>query len=158
MKKLIFLILFVILIFDVSAISIDINVPEKYHEVLAGERFYFEIAVKYPENPTRIDLRLEYEIKDSQGKVVAESKALKAVETQASFIDYVILPTDVKKGMYTIHVYVKDYGNLSEEVSSSFYVTTSQIKKLMNYIYALSGGIIFLTALIIVDFTRKRKK
>jgi len=35
----------------VAALSISVHVPEKYTDVEAGERFYFEIDVKYPENP-----------------------------------------------------------------------------------------------------------
>ncbi|MCH7850130.1 MAG: hypothetical protein IH845_00620, partial [Nanoarchaeota archaeon] len=38
---------------SVSALSIVVHVPEKYVDVQAGERFYFEIEIKYPENPSR---------------------------------------------------------------------------------------------------------
>src|SRR3989339_157453 len=95
-KKYLLLILFLLIInfsnfISVSALSVAVHVPEKYTDVVAGERFYFEIEVKYPENPKRKDLKLNYEIIDSDGKLIAQSKVLKAVETQASFIDFFII-------------------------------------------------------------------
>ena len=96
MKKLLLIMLGIILfsfisMASVSALSIVVHVPEKYTDVVAGERFYFEIEIKYPENPSRKDLRLNYEImKDNE--VIAQAKVLKAIETQASFMDFIVIP------------------------------------------------------------------
>ena len=76
---------FVLFVNLVSALSVVVHVPEKYVSVVAGERFYFEVEVKYPENPSRKDLSLEYKILTRDGDVIAQSKVLKAIETQASF-------------------------------------------------------------------------
>jgi len=76
---------------SVSALSLVVHVPEKYTDVHAGERVYFEIEVKYPENPTRKDLRLNYDIlKDNA--IISQAQVLKAIETQASFIDFIVIP------------------------------------------------------------------
>ncbi len=141
----------------VSALSVTVNVPEKYNEVSAGERFYFEIAVKYPENPTRIDLRLTYEIVDANGNVIASSKVLKAVETQASFIDFIVLPDDMDFGMHKIDISIQDYGDLSEKVGSSFNVTKNRVDKLFTLVYVLIGAIVLLAILIVVILIRRRK-
>ena len=101
---------------SVSAISIITHIPEKYQEVYPGERLYFEIEVKYPENPTRVDLRLNYII-EKDGQTVAQSKALKAVETQASFMDFLILPEDAEVSLHDLRIEVRDYGDLDEEVA-----------------------------------------
>ena len=97
MKKYILIILLILTLnflslASVSALSIVVHVPEKYTDVQAGERFYFEIGIEYPENPSRKDLRLNYEILTQEGEVIAQSKILKAIETQASFIDYILIP------------------------------------------------------------------
>ena len=54
------------------ALSIVVHVPEKYTDVEVGERFYFELDIKYPENPSRKDLRLNYEIIE-EGNIVAQA-------------------------------------------------------------------------------------
>ena len=112
---------FFISLTSVSALNIAVHVPEKYTDVQAGERFYFEIEVKYPENPSRKDLRLNYEIlKDNE--IIAQSKVLKAIETQASFIDFIVIPKSAEKGLHLIKVKISDYGGLNEEVEASFQV------------------------------------
>jgi len=63
-----------------SALSISVHVPEKYTDVEAGERFYFEIDIKYPENTSRKDLRLNYVIL-RDGAIIAQAKFLKAPHT-----------------------------------------------------------------------------
>ncbi len=94
MKKCILIILLILILgllslTFISALSVIVHVPEKYTDVVAGERFYFEIEVKYPENPSRKDLRLNYEIlKDNE--IIAQAKVLKAIETQASFMDFIL--------------------------------------------------------------------
>ncbi len=160
MKKL-FLVILLFFIFislsNVSALSITVNVPEKYNEVNAGDRFYFEISVKYPENPTRIDLRLTYEVVDKNGNIIASSKALKAVETQASFIDFIVLPDEMDFGKHDIDVSVRDYGDLSEKVGSSFNVTKNRVDTLFTLVYVLIGAVILLGILIVVVLIRRRK-
>jgi hypothetical protein len=143
------------------AISIDVHIPEKYTEVEAGERLYFEINVKYPENPRRKDLRLQYEIiKDDE--VIAQAKVLKAIETQASFIDFIVMPESVEKGLHLIVVSIRDYKDLDEEVSTSFNVTKSRTEEITTYFFILLGIILITTFLVIINIfltniIRKRK-
>lgn len=163
MKKL-SLILFGMILFSfisitsISALSIVVNVPEKYTDVMAGERFYFEIEVKYPENPSRKDLRLNYEILTSDGDVVAQSKVLKAIETQASFIDFIVIPESAEKGMHIIKVKIKDYESLSEEVEASFHVTSGGFNQIKTYFFILLGVIVLVGILVIINIVLSRKK
>lgn len=139
----------------VLALSAQVHIPEKYTDVKAGERLYFELEIRYPENPTRKDLRLEYEIvKDEE--VIAKSKFLKAVETQASFMDYVVIPESAKGGLYEIRVQVKDYEKLSEEVSASFKVINKD-NELKIYFYIIIGLIIVLGIVISWEIHRLKK-
>lgn len=145
MKKLILLMIFFLIpglinISSASALSIVVHVPEKYIDVYAGDRFYFEIEVKYPENPSRKDLTLDYEIlKDNN--VIAKSKVLKAIETQASFIDYIVIPESAETGMYMINVKISDYEGLSEEVSASFHIINDKSVEIKMYFLILLGVI-----------------
>ena len=47
------LLLIVLLLGFVSAFGASVHVPEKYTQVSAGERFYFTLDIKYPENIER---------------------------------------------------------------------------------------------------------
>jgi hypothetical protein len=137
---------------SVRALSIDVHVPEKYTDVQAGDRFYFEMEVRYPENPARKDLQIEYDILEN-GKVIATSKFLKAVETQASFMDYVVIPESAKNGLHEIKAKVSDYEQLNSEVSASFMVTEKN-HELKVYFFIIIGFITFFSLMIIWEIAR----
>jgi len=139
-----------------NALSAAVHVPEKYTDVQAGERFYFEMEIKYPENPSRKDLRLEYNVL-LNGEVVAQSKFLKAIETQASFMDYIVIPETASAGLYEIKVKISDYENLSEETSASFKVNAKS-NQLLYYFLAILGAIILLGAFIAVEIKKLSKR
>ena len=143
---------------SVSALSIVVHVPEKYTEVSAGERFYFEIEVKYPENPERKDIRLSYEVLTTEGEIIAQSKVLKAIETQASFMDFIVMPESAKKGMHSIKVIVSDYEDLEEEVETSFYITAGTDEQIKFYFFLLLGVVILLAILVIIFLIRGSKR
>lgn len=154
---LIFIIIGLAAIRPVYALSIMVHVPEKYTNVKAGERFYFEVEIKYPENPVRKDLRLNYEIlKD--GEIVAQAKFLKAVETQASFMDYIVIPENRDSGMYIINIIIEDYEDLHEEVSASFYVVSSEDEQFRKYFFILLGVTFFVGILVLVNIFISRKR
>ena len=135
---------------SVLALNLVIHIPEKYLEVTAGERLTFELEVKYPENPVRKDLRLTYQIKKGN-EVVSESKVLKAIETQSSFMDYMVIPESLEIGTYTIANKVQDYANLNEEVSTDFRVVKGKAD-LLKYIYILGVAIGIVDVLVIIEF------
>lgn len=140
------LIFFSLRVIPVHALSIGIHIPERYTDVKAGERVYFEIDVKYPENPIRKDLRLQYKI-TKDGKTIAQSKVLKAIETQASFIDFIVIPESADNGLHTIQAEISDYADLEKEVSATFHVT-SKGSELMIYFFILLGAIILVGGLV----------
>ncbi len=144
-------------IMPASALSISVHVPEKYTEVNAGERLYFEIEVKYPENPSRKDLKLSYEVIDSEGNLIAQAKVLKAIETQASFIDFIIVPENAKSGLHIIKVNVEDYENLRESVESSFHVSSGGFNQIKLYFFVLLGAVILVGILVLVSIFEKKK-
>lgn len=139
------------------ALSVEVYVPEKYTIVEAGERFYFEIDIKYPENPKRKDLRMIYQIKKS-GELVAESKFLKAVETQASFMDFIVMPENAEKGLYHINVIVSDYENLNEEISATFNVVKSKQREIQIYFFVILGAVVLVAALLFVQIALIKRR
>lgn len=128
MKKIMILFIFMMILyaFPSLALSVSVHVPEKYTNVIAGERLYFDVSIRYPENPQRKDLRLQYEIVNGEGDIIAQSKVLKAIETQASFLEYIVIPEHVTTGMYTIRIGISDYEDLNESVETSFHIQRSR--------------------------------
>lgn len=158
MKKLllIIVILFNFIMPTASALSVATHVPEKYTNVQAGERFYFDIEIKYPENPSRKDLRLNYEIlKDDE--IIAQAKVLKAVETQASFIDFIVIPETAETGLHIIKIKISDYEDLSEEVEASFHVIGKESDQIMLYLFIILGAVILVAILVVINIVIGRK-
>lgn len=138
------------------ALSAAVHVPEKYTQVEAGDRFYFEIEIKYPENPSRKDLRLVYQILKG-GEIISESQVLKAVETQASFMDFIVIPEEAKKGSYSILVKIADYADLNERIEASFYVDDNNNQTKL-FFFIILGAILFLGMVISWQISRLYKK
>ena len=131
-----------------AAMSVNLSIPEKYNEVNAGDTIYFVNEVKYPENDTRKDLRIEYYILDKDNKEVSYVKVLKAIETQASFMDSMTIPASAASGMYRVVAKIGDYENMSEEVGVSFSVVKTQSESNKTYLLI----ILILVAIIAVGF------
>jgi hypothetical protein len=134
---------------DARALNITARISDQYTEIAGGDRLYFEIEIKYPENPRRKDLRLEYQIIEDD-KIIASEKVLRAVETQVSFLDYVVVPQSAKSGIKTLNVVIKDYETLHQEVSASFRVLKGR-NQLEAYFFILLGAILLVVVLVIIQ-------
>lgn len=123
-----------------SAISIAARVADQSTEAAPMDRVYFDVEIKYPENLTRKDLRITAELKQD-GKVIATAKSLRAVETQTSFLDYIVVPENAKAGATELNVIVEDYEGMKKEVSATFQVIGGD-DKLQLYFFILLGAIV----------------
>jgi hypothetical protein len=156
--KILFIILIILSIPKTSrALNAAVYIPDKYMDVQSGDQLYFQLDVKYPENPTRIDLRLDYTITDESGKTIAEAQALKAVETQSSFMDYLAIPENTPSGLHKVNISIRDYGKLNENAGTSFQVSNKKMDRSTIYFIISMGAIFLLAILVIVDMLRKRK-
>lgn len=99
--------------------SVSVSISDTNLVVRAGDRLYFTGDIKYPENTTRQDLRIKYEVLQHQ-KVLAESNVLKAIETQMQFLDYIVIPISIQSGSAELRMTISDYGALHNAVSASF--------------------------------------
>jgi len=161
-KTLLNLILFLVVLIvcfvpikKVEAMSLNVHIPEKYTNVKAGERLYFEVEIRYPENLSRKDLRLEYQIVEGD-KVISESKVLKAIETQASFMDYIVIPEVSKSGLHKINLRLSDYENMTQEVYATFNVA-STLDQMKVYFFILIGSIVLLGVVVFFQIRKMIK-
>jgi subtilase family serine protease len=140
------------------AMNATVHIPERYTDVVAGERLYFELSIKYPENDIRKDLRIFYSVTDASGNKILQSKVLRAIETQASFMDFVVIPESLTDGLYTLNVDIKDYDNLSANVATTF-----NVERRLDMLFVLSVSVISILLIVIMTllvmqiiFTRAR--
>lgn len=136
------------------ALTIAARVSDQSTEVIGGDRLYFEVEIKYPENPRRKDLRIEYQILENN-KLIASEKVLRAVETQASFLDYIVVPKSAKGGLHDLNVIITDYDGLHEEVSATFKVLKG-IDQVTTYFFIILGAILLVAILVVVQILSGR--
>ena len=103
-------------------------------------------------------MQLEYEILTESGDLISQSKTLKAVETQASFIDFIVIPASAKGGLHFINVKIKDYEALSEKTSSNFQIKKTGGDQIMIYLLIILAVVILTGVLVIVSIVITRKK
>lgn len=140
----------------VYALNIAARISDQSTEINGGDRLYFEVEIKYPENPLRKDLRIEYQILE-EGELVASEKVLRAIETQASFLDYIVVPKSARGGIHDLNVIITDYEGLHEEVSATFRVLKG-IDQVTTYFFIIIGGIVLVSMLVIVQILSGRHK
>ena len=138
------------------ALSLSAYISDQSTEVAPGDRLYFDVEIKYPENPQRADLRLTYEIFED-GKSVTNEKVLRAVETQASFLDYIVVPKNAKGGSHDLKVTVEDYSNLHQEVSASFKMLKG-IDQVTIYFFILLGAVLLVGILVFIQIKMERRQ
>ncbi|OGG62182.1 hypothetical protein A3C87_01160 [Candidatus Kaiserbacteria bacterium RIFCSPHIGHO2_02_FULL_49_34] len=149
-KAVVALLLFFVSAPSVSAFSLTTRIGDQSTELKAGDRLYFDVEIKWPENDRRQDLRVEYQIL-SEGTVIASEKVLRAVETQASFLDYIVVPQNATEGMKMLSVILETYDqSLKENISATFYVAAAENKMLI-YFIILAAAIALVIMLVIVQ-------
>jgi hypothetical protein len=161
-KRILFILLFLTVLLlpsFASAMSATVSIPAKYSAVKAGEVVYFETDIKWPENDGRKDLRIEYSVKDKNGNEIAYLKVLKAIETQASFMDSISIPEITKPGLYKIYVILSDYKDLNQDVAASFNVTSTTTTT-TTYLFIIVGilGVAVVFVVIGMFFMMRKRK
>lgn len=139
-----------------EALSLAARVSDQSTEVAGGDRLYFEVEVKYPENPRRKDLRVEYQIIENSS-VIASEKVLRAVETQASFLDYIVVPQSTKSGTKELKVVIEDYEGLHQEVSASFKVLKGR-DQIQVYFFILLAVVVLVGVLVSIQIAVIRRQ
>ena len=150
MRKLIYIIIVVVILnlTFISAIDISVSIPEKYERVKAGEELYFNFEIKDLENIGRHDIFLEYEIRKEDELITARTETI-GVETQASFVESILIPKNARSGIYSIVVIVDN-----KESGSAVFFVESQINYISTYFFII---IVMLIFVILLELYRIRK-
>lgn len=101
---LLFFILFTSMVFAQDSFNLEVEIPETYEEVLAGENIWFTTKLLNLGNKDRMDVTLKYEILDINRQLKSSKSETVAVETQASFVGSLKVPGSLEKGLYFLKV------------------------------------------------------
>ena len=137
-----------------SLFDILVTIPQDYQTVEAGKELLTSIKLINLGSSGRIDVILNFEIKDSAGNLLLTKKETVAVETQANFIRTFTLPSDAKLGKYSVHVTLI-YADGKEAAAESSFEIVKKSTAISRMAYFILGGIIVLGGLIYLGIKSK---
>ncbi|MBI4149089.1 hypothetical protein HY491_01450, partial [Candidatus Woesearchaeota archaeon] len=93
--------------------DVNVEVLDKYKEVFPGEDILAKIQVFNLKETGRIDIDVEYTIRDSLGKIIVGERETLAIDTQVEFVRDIQLPRDAAAGPYVFAVKITRLGTTS---------------------------------------------
>jgi len=160
LRKILFIKLIVILLIMnfVSAqnnFSLEVEIPETYKTLEAGEKIYFTTRIFSFEGEGRKDIILTYEI--SNGEIIATKSETVTIENQASSVGNLKIPKKTPVGNYNLNVTL--IFNKEEEASrqDSFKIMKEKIKINTAFFLTLSTIVVIITLSYIIIFKAKRE-
>ena len=132
--------------------DVDVEVLPGSKKIFPGEEVLLEVNLFNVRGFGRVDVNVEYSIKDLKGALVATEHETIAVETQAKFTRSMLVPSDLKPGNYVALVKVV-YGDSTGVSSDLFEVTAKSIRlyplQIQDYRTIIIGGGIILVIVIL---------
>lgn len=124
--------------------NVEIELPDSYKNVNPGNDIWFTIKLLNLANSQRVDVTLNYDITNSEGKSIVHNSKTVAIETQASFVADLQIPANVPPGDYTVNVIVAS--SLGESsAKTSLKISTPQNTLIF---YFIGAGVILLIVII----------
>ncbi len=144
--------------------DVDVLVLPEYKSIFPGKGVYLDVSLFNVRGFGRVDVSLEYSIKDFKGNLIAKEEETLAVENQAKFGREILLPSDIKPGTYVASVKVnyEDSVGISSDI---FEVKAKSIRlypiAINDYTFYLLLGIVavFVVSIFIMyEFSLNKKK
>lgn len=133
--------------------DVDVDVLADSKKIFAGEEILLEVNLFNVRGFGRVDVGVEYSIKDLKGNLVATEHETLAVETQAKFTRALLVPSDLRPGTYVAFVKVT-YADSVGTSSDLFEVKAKTIRlypiQIKDYRLFLFGAAIILIVGILV--------
>lgn len=134
--------------------DVTLYIPPKYKELFAGDDLNFYLTLFNLGDVGKVDVKVVYSIKDFEGNVFFTKEDIVAVETQASFLRNVKLPSSLKSGMYAITAQTRYDGSIG---TSSDTFTIKESKFISLYKPYLLAFIILIIIIVIIIIVLKRE-
>ena len=131
--------------------DLEINVPERYSKVLPGDEIFAVIRLFNLRGVGKVDVEVKYSIKNSEGTTVTSGSTVIAVETQASFVRSLTLPSYTEPGNYVFAAKAR-FNGLIGTSSDTFEVVERPVFVLEKGVFAIPNILIFGTGALIILF------
>jgi len=132
--------------------DVRLNIPEKYLKVYPGEELNSEIEIFNIVETGKVNVTIEYLIKDEQNREIISEEDTLMVENQISFVKIIKIPENIEPGRYILYTRVI-YNEKVASASAWFSVK----KRFITQVYIILG-ILILIIFIILSKIRKVKK
>jgi hypothetical protein len=142
-----------------ALLDVKVDILSEYLKVTPGKPLMAEIKLFNVGEPgNRKDIKIDYQIKDSEGRIMTAEGETVSLETQTNWVKRLIVPRGVTKGKYILYVKATTYEGKIASASATFEV----VNPLGSVIYVILVALIVLIILIvgrnIYYILRKRKK
>ena len=138
--------------------DVEVEIPRTFLHILPGEELFANIRLYSLGKQGRVDVKLEYEIKDESGKRIIHDQETRAVETETNFMQSFEIPKDAKYGDYVLYIKAT-YDHQS--ASSSAFFSVGEIEMPFTkegYTILIVVGIAIIVLTIILIELRKFRK
>ena len=142
------------LLFDSSKqlFDIDVNVLPEYKSIFKGEKVLIENNLFNLRGFGSGNVTVKYFIKDSKGNLIATEEEMVHVETRAKFVRELLIPYEIRPGVYAAFVEVSAKGAVLGSGSDTFEVKAESESPYYQQprFYAISAVIAIVLAIIII--------
>lgn len=144
-----FFVLSINIIFAQNNFNLELKIPETYKEIVPGQTIWVTTKILNRGNNERLDITLEYLVKDANNNNIFKKSETLAIEVQSSFVGEIKIPKNTPKGEYEITANLLLNEEIIASSKDSFKITPQ--KKQNNYIIYS----IILVIIVIILFTIK---
>ena len=145
--------------------DIDIKVLPEYKKISPGDEILVQITLLNLRGFGSRNVTVKYLVKDSKENLIASEEEIVHIETQAKFVRKLIIPSEIKSGVYAAFVEVSANGVILGTGSDTFEVKGKNESvyptELKYYILGLVGVVSFIIILFIAKYIygswRKKK-
>lgn len=112
--------------------DVRLNIPEKYLKVYPGEELNSEIEIFNIVETGKVNVTIEYLIKDEQNREIISEEDTLMVENQISFVKIIKIPENIEPGRYVLYtrvIYNEKVASASAwfEVNRRFQITIKNL-------------------------------
>jgi len=138
-----------------SLFDIFITIPQSYEKVEPGAELLTNVKLINLGSGGRVDVLMNYEIKDADDDPIITKKETVAVETQANFVRTFDIPVNAEQGKYKVYVKLVYADGKEAAAEASFEIVKAASQKTKGYF--IYGSLAVIILVIFVYFAIKSK-
>lgn len=151
----------ILIAIDVESIEplfdVTLEIPDAFLKVVPGEEVIANIKLFEVQQVGKVDVKLEYSIKDQDSNLIISDAETIAVDRQANFVKSLKIPLETKEGDYLFYVKLTYNGEVASASEWFNVVKKSALKSEKLFNIVISILLIIILAVIITNFYKIRK-